>query len=44
MLHDIDGVEKRRLRVEDLLERFDDVRRTEQLDPGAAEMLRAAYV
>jgi putative ABC transport system ATP-binding protein len=44
VIHDISGVEKRRLRVEDLLDRFDEVRRAEQLDVSAAEMLRAAYV
>lgn len=44
ILHDISGTERRRLRVEDLLERFEEVRRSEQLDPGAAEMLRTAYV
>ena len=44
IIHDFQGAERRRLRVEDLLERFDEVRRMEQLDAGAAELLRAAYV
>jgi hypothetical protein len=38
------GAEKRRARVDDLLARFEDVRRREQLDETAAEMLRRAYV
>lgn len=41
---DFQGSEKRRLRAEDLLARFDEVRRMEQLDQGAAEMLRRAYI
>jgi putative ABC transport system ATP-binding protein len=44
MIHDFRGAEKRRLRVEELLARFEDVRRAEQLDETAAEMLRRAYV
>ena len=44
VLHDLRGAEKQRLRPEDLLARFDEVRRTEQLDESAAEMLRRAYV
>lgn len=44
VLHDFQGAEKKRLRPEDLLTRFDDVRRAEQLDESAAEMLRAMYV
>jgi putative ABC transport system ATP-binding protein len=44
ILHDISGGEKRRLRVEDLLDRFEAVRRSDQLDPSAAELLRSAYV
>jgi putative tryptophan/tyrosine transport system ATP-binding protein len=44
VLHDFRGAEKRRLRVEDLLARFEDVRRGEQLDESAAELLRRAYV
>ena len=44
IIHDLSGAEKRRLRVEDLLGRFEEVRRREQLDESAAEMLRRAYV
>ena len=44
LLHDFAGAEKQRLRPEDLLARFDDVRRTELLDDSAAEMLRTRYV
>jgi putative ABC transport system ATP-binding protein len=44
IIHDIRDAEKRRLRPEDLLARFEDVRRSELLDQGAAELLRNAYV
>ena len=44
VLHDFQGAEKSDPRPEDLLTRFDDVRRAEQLDESAAEMLRAMYV
>lgn len=44
ILHDFAGAEKRRLRPEDLLDRFEEVRRGERLDEGAAEMLRRGYV
>jgi putative ABC transport system ATP-binding protein len=44
IIHDFRGAEKRRLRVDDLLARFEEVRRGEQLDETAAEMLRRAYV
>jgi len=44
LLHDLCGAEKQRLRPEDLMARFDDVRRTEQLDESAAALLRRAYV
>ncbi len=44
VIHDFGGAEKRRLRVEDLLARFEEVRRSEQLDESAAEMLRRVYV
>jgi len=43
IIHDFRGAEKRRLRVDDLLTHFEDVRRAEQLDETAAEMLRRAY-
>jgi putative tryptophan/tyrosine transport system ATP-binding protein len=38
------GAEKRRARVDDLLACFEEVRRREQLDETAAEMLRRTYV
>jgi putative ABC transport system ATP-binding protein len=44
VLHDASGADKRRLRVDDLLGRFEDVRRRELLDPSAAELLAAVYV
>jgi len=44
ILHDLCGPEKRRLRVDDLLARFEEVRRGERLDESAAEILRQAYV
>jgi putative ABC transport system ATP-binding protein len=44
ILHDFRGAEKRRLRADDLLARFEEVRRREGLDETAAEMLQRAYV
>jgi putative ABC transport system ATP-binding protein len=44
ILHDFAGAEKRRLRAEDLLDRFEEVRRGERLDEAAAELLRRNYV
>jgi putative ABC transport system ATP-binding protein len=44
ILHDFRGSEKTRLRPEDLIERFNEVRAREQLDESAAEMLRANYI
>lgn len=44
ILHDFQGAEKRRLRVNDLLGRFEEVRRADLLDEPAAEMLRRLYV
>lgn len=44
ILHDFRGAEKKRLRAADLLARFEEVRRSEQLDESAAEVLRRAYV
>ena len=44
VLHDVSGAEKRRLRVEDLLGRFEDVRRRELLDEGATALLAQSYV
>lgn len=44
VLHDFGAEEKRRLRVDDLLGRFENLRRRELLDEGAAEWLRGRYV
>lgn len=41
--HDIDATEKRRLRAEDLVDRFHEIRSRELLDERAAELLRASY-
>jgi putative ABC transport system ATP-binding protein len=43
VLHDFSGAERRRLRPDDLLARFESVRRAERLDESAAEMLRRTY-
>jgi len=44
VLYDFSGAEKRRLRVDDLLARFEEVRQRDQLDESAAEMLAGQYV
>lgn len=44
VLHDFAGVEKQRLRAEDLLARFEEVRRGEMLDETAAALLQRMYV
>jgi putative ABC transport system ATP-binding protein len=44
ILHDFSGAEKRRLHAEDLLDRFEEVRRGERLDEAAADLLRRSYV
>ena len=44
VIHDFRGAEKKRLRANDLLARFEDVRRADQLDESAADMLRRLYV
>jgi putative ABC transport system ATP-binding protein len=44
VIHDIGGVEKKRVRAAELLERFEELRRSELLDEAAAEMLERAYV
>jgi putative ABC transport system ATP-binding protein len=44
VLHDFRGAEKQKLTPEDLLERFDEVRRADQLDETAAAMLERQYV
>ncbi len=44
VLHDLQGSERDRARPEDLLRRFEDVRRREQLDGAVAEMLACTYI
>lgn len=44
VLHDLRGAEKKRMRPEDLLDRFDEVRRREMLDESAAAMLNELYI
>jgi len=44
ILHDLQGPERARVRPDDLLKRFDEVRRREHLDPTVAEMLKRNYV
>lgn len=44
VLHDISGAERKRVRSEDLLGKFEDVRRRELLDGVTAEMLARNYV
>jgi putative ABC transport system ATP-binding protein len=41
---DLSGPQKRRARVEDLLARFEELRRSDMLDDQAAELLRRTYV
>ncbi|MND02570.1 hypothetical protein D3C83_219990 [compost metagenome] len=44
VIYDFRGAEKERLRTDDLLNRFEEVRREEQLDESAAAMLQRLYV
>jgi putative ABC transport system ATP-binding protein len=44
VLADYSGTQRRHVRAEDLVRRFDEIRRDERLDLSAAEMLRATYV
>ena len=44
LIHDLRGPEKRRLTPSDLIERFEELRRQDQLDEIAAEMLKASYI
>ena len=44
VLHDFQGAEKKRLSPQDLLDRFEDVRRSEQLDETVAAILQRQYV
>lgn len=42
--YDLHGSERRRLRVEDLLDRFEELRRGDMLDEEAAALLRRSYI
>src|SRR5215467_5542988 len=44
IIQDFRGAEKKRIRVNDLLAHFEEVRRAELLDESAAGMLRRAYI
>jgi putative ABC transport system ATP-binding protein len=44
IIYDFKGEEKRRLKVQDLLSLFDELRRKDQIDPGVAELLISNYV
>lgn len=44
VLHDFSGPDKERLRPEDIIELFEEIRRREQLDESAAAMLDEVYV
>lgn len=44
IVHDLRGSDRARVRPEDLMGRFEDVRRREQLSASVAEMLRQGYV
>jgi putative ABC transport system ATP-binding protein len=44
IIHDLRGAEKHRARADDLLARFEEVRRRDELDETAAEMLRRVYI
>jgi putative ABC transport system ATP-binding protein len=44
VIYDVRGADKHRLRPADLLARFEEVRRGEQLDETAADMLKRAYI
>jgi len=44
ILHDLRGAEKQRLRPDDLLALFEEVRRSQQLDESTAQMLRQQYL
>jgi putative ABC transport system ATP-binding protein len=41
---DLRGAEKARSRPEDLLGRFDELRRRDQLTPAVSEMLQSLYI
>jgi hypothetical protein len=44
MIYDVSGSAKHRLRPNDLLEKFEELRRSDLLDETAARLLREVYV
>ena len=44
IIHDFQGAEKKRLRIDNLFSGFEELRRMEQLDESAANMLRKTYL
>jgi putative ABC transport system ATP-binding protein len=44
LIFDVSGAAKQRLRSTDLLEKFEELRRSDQLDETVAQLLREAYV
>jgi hypothetical protein len=44
VINDLRGTEKQRTRAEELVARFEEIRRADQLDETAAEMLERVYV
>ena len=44
LIFDVSGAAKHRLRPHDLLEKFEELRRSDQLDETAAGLLRDVYV
>ena len=44
LIFDVSGAAKHRLRPQDLLEKFEEIRRSDQLDETAARLLRDVYV
>ena len=44
LIFDASGATKQRLRPNDLLEKFEELRRSDQLDETAAQLLRALYI
>jgi len=44
IMHDFSGAEKKRLRPENLMQRFEDIRRADLLDEGVARLLADTYV
>jgi len=44
IVYDLSGDEKKRLKVNDLLSLFEEIRRKELIDPSTAEMVARYYV